>query len=640
MSNGSRQRSIVKHSPANILMVDDQPAKLLGYEVILRSLGENIIKANSASEVFEHLLNTDIAVLLIDVCMPRLDGVQLASMIREHPRFQKTAIIFISAIHLTGDDLVRGYEMGAVDYVPVPVVPAVLRAKVRVFVELYRKTKQLEALNQELETRVRDRMVELESAVARLRESDQLRSLALAAGQMGSWNWDILNGKYVCDEGQCRIFGIKPECFELSTDNVRTLVYPDDGDRVEHALRNIAKTGQPHQAEFRVRRPNGELRWCIGTAAASLDTAGRVVRMSGVTIDITDRRLAEERQELLTREVDHRAKNALAVVQSIVRLTRATTIENYVEAVEGRIFALARAHLLLSESRWRGADLGRLVTEELAPYRTHETDKIARKGPDVTLEPATAQAVAVALHELSTNAAKYGALSVKSGRVALSWELRTGTLVLKWVESGGPPVKAPASHGYGSKVIRAVIERQLGGRAILDWRPEGLRCILLVPRRNAGPALEGFLKGRSSAEEQVTSLEPIIVAGNKVLLAEDEGVLALMMRDTLVEQGFSVVGPFAKTREAIAAARDGQVHAAVLDINLDGEMTYPLADVLNGRGVPFVFVSGYEADSIDVRFSRIPVLRKPIERHALQNAFVFGQNGPNCSASSDRTSKQ
>ena len=621
-------------------MVDDQPAKLLSYEVILRSLGENLIKANSASEVFEHLLNADIAVLLIDVCMPRLDGFQLASMIREHPRFQKTAIIFISAIHLTDDDLVRGYEMGAVDYVPVPVVPAVLRAKVRVFVELYRKTKQLEALNQELETRVRDRMAELESAMVRLRQSDQLRSLALAAGQMGSWNWDTLNGKYVCDEGQCRIFGINPERFELSADNVRMLVHPDDRERVHLALQNIAKSGEPHQTEFRVRRSNGELRWCIGTAAASCDTAGRVVRMSGVTIDITDRRLAEERQELLTREVDHRAKNALAVVQSIVRLTRATTIENYVEAVEGRIFALARAHLLLSESRWRGADLGRLVTEELAPYRTHETDKIARKGPDVTLEPATAQAVAVALHELSTNAAKYGALSVKSGRVALSWELRTGTLILKWVESGGPPVKAPASHGYGSKVIRAAIERQLGGRAILDWRPEGLRCMLLVPRRDASPALEGFLQGRSSAEEQITSLEPIVVAGNRVLLAEDEGVLGLMMRDTLVEQGFSVVGPFAKTGEAIAAARDGQVHAAVLDINLDGEMIYPVAEVLKGRGVPFVFVSGYEADSIDVRFSRIPVLRKPIERQALQNAFVFSQNEPNRGATSDRTSKQ
>jgi CheY-like chemotaxis protein len=112
MSNRSRPQSTVKHSVANILMVDDQPAKLLSYEVILRGLGENLIKANSASQAFEHLLNTDIAVLLIDVCMPRLDGFQLASMIREHPRFQKTAIIFTSAIHLRDDDLVRGYEMG------------------------------------------------------------------------------------------------------------------------------------------------------------------------------------------------------------------------------------------------------------------------------------------------------------------------------------------------------------------------------------------------------------------------------------------------------------------------------------------------------------------------------------------------
>src|SRR5262249_25967316 len=143
MSNRSRPQSTINHAEANILMVDDQPAKLLSYEVILHVLGENLIKAHSASEAFEHLLNTDIAVLLIDVCMPQLDGFQLASMIREHPRFQKTAIIFISAVHLTDDDLVRGYEMGAVDYVPVPVVPEVLRAKVRVFIELYRKTKQL-----------------------------------------------------------------------------------------------------------------------------------------------------------------------------------------------------------------------------------------------------------------------------------------------------------------------------------------------------------------------------------------------------------------------------------------------------------------------------------------------------------------
>src|SRR6202011_4515590 len=134
----------------NVLLVDDQPAKLLAYEVILRELGENLIKAASAREALECLLKMDVAVVLVDVCMPELDGFQLAAMIRDHPRFQKTAIIFISAIHLTDIDRLRAYEMGAVDYVPVPVVPEVLRAKVKVFAELFRKTRQLEQLNTEL----------------------------------------------------------------------------------------------------------------------------------------------------------------------------------------------------------------------------------------------------------------------------------------------------------------------------------------------------------------------------------------------------------------------------------------------------------------------------------------------------------
>ena len=135
----------------NVLLVDDQPAKLLAYEVILRELNEHLVKASSAREALEFLLKNDVAVVLIDVCMPELDGFQLAAMIRDHPRFQKTALIFVSAIHLTDVDHLRGYEMGAVDYVPVPVVPEVLRAKVRVFADLYRKTRQLETLNQELE---------------------------------------------------------------------------------------------------------------------------------------------------------------------------------------------------------------------------------------------------------------------------------------------------------------------------------------------------------------------------------------------------------------------------------------------------------------------------------------------------------
>ena len=168
----------------NILLVDDQPGKLLGYEVILSELGENLIKAGSANEALEQLLKNDVAVVLIDACMPDLDGFELAAMIREHPRFQKMAIIFVSAIQVTDLDLLRGYAAGAVDYVPVPVVPDLLRAKVRVFAELYRKTRQLETLNAELERRVAERTAELAHANAdlerRVEERTCEREAALA----------------------------------------------------------------------------------------------------------------------------------------------------------------------------------------------------------------------------------------------------------------------------------------------------------------------------------------------------------------------------------------------------------------------------------------------------------------------------
>jgi signal transduction histidine kinase len=184
----------------NILLVDDQPAKLLSYEVILRELGENLIKAESAREALEQILKNDIAIILIDVIMPDLDGFELAAMIRGHPRFQSTAIIFVSAVAMTDLDRLKGYELGAVDYVPVPVVPDVLRAKVRVFAELYRKTRQLESLNTELERRVEERTAELaetnaaleqrveertrerEAALAQLHEMQKLESLGQLTG--------------------------------------------------------------------------------------------------------------------------------------------------------------------------------------------------------------------------------------------------------------------------------------------------------------------------------------------------------------------------------------------------------------------------------------------------------------------------
>src|SRR6202048_1334625 len=268
----------------NILLVDDQPAKLLSYEVILRDLGENLLKAASAREALELLLKRDIAVVLIDVCMPELDGFQLAAMIREHPRFRQTAIIFISAILLSDVDRLRGYEMGAVDYVPVPVMPEVLRAKVPVFAELYRKNRELEQLNRELEERVAQRTAELEASTARLLDSERLRSFALAAGRMGSWEWDAATGESTWDEGQCRIFGGDPKRFTVRLDVIRPLIHPEDWLPLIRGWKNLLRDAQTFQTEFRVQRPGGEMRWCVGSAAANTGPERPLTRVSRVCV--------------------------------------------------------------------------------------------------------------------------------------------------------------------------------------------------------------------------------------------------------------------------------------------------------------------------------------------------------------------
>lgn len=462
----------------NILLVDDQPGKLLSYETILAGMDENILKASSGREALEHLLKNDIAVMLIDVCMPDLDGFQLAAMIREHPRFRQTAIIFISAIFLSDLDSLRGYEMGAVDYVPVPIVPEVLRAKVKVFTELYRKTRQLEQLNQELEARVAARTTELEESNRKLRESEERRSHALSAGQMGAWEWDCESGSYAWDDGQHRIFGANGT-FIASNENVCALIHPDDRATYLKALDDIVNGEPSRQFEFRVGRAGGQVKWCLASAAATAGEDNKARRVSGVTIDITDRKEAEEQQNLLAREVDHRAKNTLAVVQSILRLSRAENVNDYISSVEGRVHALSRAHNLLSQSRWLGVSLAGLFEEELEPYRAAE--KIKLNGPDVALRSAAAQSLALAIHELSTNAAKYGALSSFDGRLSVEWRLADGQLKIDWQEMDGPTVAAPEKRGFGTNILLGSVEKQLSGVVKLDWNPDGLACRISIP---------------------------------------------------------------------------------------------------------------------------------------------------------------
>lgn len=605
----------------NILLIDDQPAKLLSYEVILGELGENLVKANSPHAALGLLLKLeDVAVVLIDVVMPQIDGFQLAAMIREHPRFQKLAIIFVSAVQIAETDHLRGYEIGAVDYVTVPVVPEVLRAKVRVFIELYRKTRELEAMNRELEKRVAERTAELEAQTEQLRRSEERRSIALSAGDMGSWEVDLVSGRIEWDDGPYRIFGLDPALFTPTIERVEAMIHPEDREKNTTAAL-VADGMNRFKSEFRIIRPSGEVRWCFGAGVISRDLDGKAVRMNGVTVDITERKRAEERQLVLAREVDHRAKNMLAVVLSVLRLTKARSTPEFVSTVEGRIHALAATHNLLSATRWQGANLSQIVEEELAPYRTDHRLRIESGGPQAMLLPATAQAVALAVHELATNAAKYGALSTETGHLRLVWRIDDQALIVDWIETGGPPAVEPKSLGFGLSIVRSSIEAQFRGGVVYDWQPEGLHCRLSIPRAQiVGPTPNP--EPESGEPGEMPNRRSRSLAGRRLLMVEDEVLVGMMAKRILEDLGATVLGPFGGLADGLAAARSERFDGALLDFNLAGEFADPLADLLIARGVPFVFVTGYQRDSIDRRYANVPILPKPLEAESLERVLV------------------
>ena len=283
----------------NILMVDDQPAKLLSYEVLLAALDENLIKASSGKEALECLLKTDVAIVLMDVSMPVLDGFELANMIRQHPRFQRTAIIFISAVHLTDLDRLKGYEHGAVDYISVPVVPELLRAKVSLFAELHRKTRQLEALNQELEERVAERTQELET------KAEALQVLNLELAQKN------LELDAIVHTAPDIIFSRQPNgirdylsdrFYEYTGAPAGSAagmgwwdcVHHDDREQSQQRWLDCVQSGENYEVEYRLRGKNGDYRWFRARAVPIRDQMGSVIRWYGTCSDIHDSKLLEQ----------------------------------------------------------------------------------------------------------------------------------------------------------------------------------------------------------------------------------------------------------------------------------------------------------------------------------------------------------
>ena len=317
-----------------------------------------------------------------------------------------------------------------------------------------------------------------------LRESEARFARAVEAARIATWEWDPEADVVTSSPGRDeRLYG-RERGFIRNLATMVEAVHPEDRHIVREAARRVTeRETDEYQAEFRALWPDGHVRWVRSVGRALVSPDGKRPHIAGVSLDVTDQVEAQHRQALLAHELDHRAKNLLAVVQSMLALTRLDQ-PGAAAAVQGRVAALARVHSLLAEEGWAGVELADLAARELAGFGARP---FLVEGPSVRLRPPAVQPVAMVLHELATNAVKYGALSQPDGQVSLTWVRLTAqdeapSLMLRWSEGGGPLLASSPEHrGFGTRVIDSTVERQLGGRVRREWGQAGLVCEISVP---------------------------------------------------------------------------------------------------------------------------------------------------------------
>jgi PAS domain S-box-containing protein len=345
-------------------------------------------------------------------------------------------------------------------------------------------------------------MAELRGTTDLLRESKDRLQLALNAAQLGSWQYDPLTHMVTGDERCQEIFDVAKN--EAAIEELLKPVHPDDVERLWAAIAAALDPVNPKRSatEFRLRRRSGEVRWVETLGLGHFEGAGRerrAVSMAGTAQDITERKEREEKEHLLMREINHRAKNMLSVVDAIAHQTASRNPEDFVERFSERIQALSANQDLLVRNEWNGVEIEDLVRAQLAHFADLIGSRIAMHGPKLRLNPASAQAIGLALHELATNAGKYGSLSTDGGAVDVSWGIDGDTLTMSWTERAGPPVSAPQRRGFGTIVMETMAERSVDGKVDLDYAPSGLTWRLACPAANA---LEPWEREQISGEEE------------------------------------------------------------------------------------------------------------------------------------------
>jgi PAS domain S-box-containing protein len=304
--------------------------------------------------------------------------------------------------------------------------------------------------------------------------------LAMIASKMGTWRYTLADNICIFDDNAQQLYGLTEARFHHDELGVKAKFHPDDMDRM---WARVTKALDPqgdgrYDVEYRVKQPDGNWRWLSAWGLVEFEGNGadrKAIAIAGASRDLTERKRTEELERLLANELNHRVRNTLATVQSIVvqSLRGAVDLESARKAVSARIVSLAGAHELLTDRSWSGADLNDLVMRAITPFAG---GNITVEGPSLDVSPKQALALSLALHELATNAAKYGALSRPGGRVDLRWVVQNGQLRLTWRETGGPPVVPPSRQGFGSRLLQDVLAGELDGQTRLEFAADGVAC--------------------------------------------------------------------------------------------------------------------------------------------------------------------
>lgn len=601
-------------SPVKFLVVDDRHESLVALEALLQRDGLQVLKARSGAEALELLLVHDFALALLDVQMPGMDGFELAELMRGTERTRRVPIIFLTGEAADDRRRFRGYESGAVDYILKPVDPQVLTNKARIFFDLYRQRAEV--------ARQRDELKAVADRLQAHRDSSPLAVVELdPALRIVSWS-----------QGAERLFGWRAaEMLEQPLDELSFVHAEETTAFLRHAREMLAGRAPRGSHLWRCRRKDGSVLDCEWYSAVLHSAAGTPLCISAEILDVTQRRRAEETQKLLIGELNHRVKNTLATVQAIALQTLRYTANpaEFAENFSGRLQSLAEAHSLLSNATWRGADLGELIDGQL---RLGSRDEVRFKasGPKVYLAPQAALHLALILHELGTNARKYGALSVPAGKVSLTWSIDDGRLHLTWRESDGPPVKARARRGFGTTLIDESVKAE-GGSAHVSYRAEGVVWEFQLP------LLEMSAEAPTAAASLPTGPQPALhgvdtsgasLAGKRFVVIEDEPLVALIVQSALEDAGATDVQTAGTVEQALSVIEEQRFSAAILDGNLHGKAVDGVAAALTRRQIPFVFVSGYGRDGLPAGFGGVEVVTKPFKPEQLVAAIQGTLNRP------------